>query len=247
MVEMRNRVLARPHPNPLLQPRENPRPRWWQSDACRCSGAMDGISRSNKHGGARRNVQPRPVTLPLLGERADVKQNHLCFAEFLTRRNFERSCARGRAHSGSVYFRPIPTGLCPPAQGCAARATLGKIYEMNLNPNGVASCSLRIRHNPVGVGVFCDIEPRVARGAQPWALGRNPVGIQEQHRPAGAGESCASVLDRGGPPPIFQPLRRCESARALAQSKTSRQALNLGSAGHCPASSLGFHFHTRFL
>ena len=171
----------------------------------------------------------------------------------------------------SIPFHPIPTGLRPPAQGCAARATLGTTDGMNLNPNGVASCSRRMGHNPVGVGALDDIGLRVARGAQPWALGRNPVGIQERRRPTGASDSRAGVLECGGmtplslhrcqvealdgsgrfgavhragkaetclrspkwrdagsvtcdsAPPLFHPRRPCESARALAQSRTSRQ------------------------
>ena len=35
----------------------------------------------------------------------------------------------------------IPTGFRPPAQGCSARATLGKLVENSLNPNGVAARS----------------------------------------------------------------------------------------------------------
>ena len=31
--------------------------------------------------------------------------------------------------------------------------------------------------NPVGVGIYRDGTPRVARSSQPWAGGRNPVGI----------------------------------------------------------------------
>jgi hypothetical protein len=151
---------------------------------------------------------------------------------------------RGRSESvgisgageSRVHSRPIPTGLRPPAQGCAARATLGTTDGMKLNPNGVEPCSPVMGHNPVGVS---DIGPRVARGAQPWALGRNPVGIQEQRRPSGAAEARASVLDCGGAPPLFRPRRPCESARALAQSKTSRRRLKPRSkrviAEHCAA------------
>jgi len=124
-------------------------------------------------------------------------------------------------------IRPIPTGLRPPAQGCAARATLGKADGIDLNPNGVVPRSRGTGHNPVGVGACDDIGPRVARGAQPWALGRNPFGIQERGGPSGAGESRASVLECGSPLPLFHPPRPCESARGLAQSKTSRQKRRL--------------------
>jgi hypothetical protein len=51
-------------------------------------------------------------------------------------------------------------------------------------------------------------------------------GRSESVGTSGAGESRASVLDWGGAPPLFHLGRPCESARALAQSKTSRQGLN---------------------
>src|SRR5882724_3729562 len=35
-----------------------------------------------------------------------------------------------------------------------------------------------MRRNPVGVGNSLVVLPRVARGSQPWALRRNPVGIE---------------------------------------------------------------------
>ena len=103
----------------------------------------------------------------------------------------------------SIPFHPIPTGLRPPAQGCAARATLGLTDEMILNPNGVAACSQRMSHNPVGVGALDDTGPRVARDAQPWALRRNPFGIQERRGPFGAGEFRAGILECGGMTPLW--------------------------------------------
>src|SRR5687767_2327037 len=48
---------------------------------------------------------------------------------------------------------------------------------MRFNPNGVVSASAGAGRNPVGVVLFFDSTPRVARASQPWALGRNPVGI----------------------------------------------------------------------
>jgi hypothetical protein len=52
---------------------------------------------------------------------------------------------------------PIPKGLCPPAQGCEERATLGQRPKKFTNRNAVAaipfSSAVRgICHNPVGVG-----------------------------------------------------------------------------------------------
>jgi hypothetical protein len=56
---------------------------------------------------------------------------------------------------------PIPKGLCPPAQGCEARATLGKRVESIVNPNGVVTewhfgeggkIESRSGHDPFRVG-----------------------------------------------------------------------------------------------
>jgi hypothetical protein len=47
----------------------------------------------------------------------------------------------------------IPKGLCPPAQGCEPRATLGNVVEPTANPNGVVALDWACGgHNPVGVG-----------------------------------------------------------------------------------------------
>src|SRR6266852_6011946 len=62
-----------------------------------------------------------------------------------------------------------PTALCPPAQGCEARATLGvRVVDVSQPQRG---CGLVARRadgrNPVGA------LPKVApRTAQPWAGGR---------------------------------------------------------------------------
>ena len=75
-------------------------------------------------------------------------------------------------------FRPIPTGLRPPAQGCEPASYPGCSRPGRFNPNGVAAFRPTHGHNPVGVGRMRAGFPRVARASQPWALGRNPVGIQ---------------------------------------------------------------------
>src|SRR5258705_10477572 len=73
---------------------------------------------------------------------------------------------------------PIPKGLRRKAQGCEVRATLGKNAN-HKNPNGVAT---RGAHSPKPKPrwgfAFLIRCPRVARPSQPWALLRNPVGIQ---------------------------------------------------------------------
>src|SRR5882672_9006553 len=89
----------------------------------------------------------------------------------------------------------IPKGLRPPAQGCEERATLGKWNSEIPNPNGVvppsrAHRSGSKRRNPFGVGNLSARLPRVAspsfvkstsEGRQPWALRRNPVGIERRN------------------------------------------------------------------
>jgi hypothetical protein len=103
--------------------------------------------------------------------------------------------------------RAIPKGLCPSAQGWRAAPTLGHHSKNGSNANGVVADSPTLRqaatlghqsnkpnnlnevvavrmltmkqngHNRVAVGTFIGRSPRVAQSAQPWALGRNPVGI----------------------------------------------------------------------
>ena len=74
---------------------------------------------------------------------------------------------------------PIPKGLSPPAQGCEERATLGNPERSFHNPNGVVAGVAGPSRNPVGVGFFARCFPKVARSSQPWALSRNPLGIQK--------------------------------------------------------------------
>jgi len=68
----------------------------------------------------------------------------------------------------------IPTGLHRSAQGCEARATLGNASPHFPQPQ--RGCSLPGGYNPVGVVIILADSPRVARGAQPWAESRCPVG-----------------------------------------------------------------------
>jgi hypothetical protein len=47
----------------------------------------------------------------------------------------------------------------------------------NFNPNGVAAGPRRGAATPLGLGALI-LFPKVARASQPWALRRNPFGIQ---------------------------------------------------------------------
>ena len=110
-------------------------------------------------------------------------------------------------------FRPIPTGLRPPAQGCEPASYPGCWRPGRFNPNGVVALRPAHGHNPVGVGRMMAGFPRVARSSQPWALGRNPVGIQRI--------SPGLVGNRKGGPPLardpdaLEPREASWSAPAL--------------------------------
>ena len=81
-------------------------------------------------------------------------------------------------------LRPIPKGLHPPAQGCEARATLGEVVGFSLQPQRGCSSQVGETQPRWGWRVLGRRRPRVASPTrQPWALGRNPVGIQQENRP----------------------------------------------------------------
>ena len=95
----------------------------------------------------------------------------------------------------AIFCKQIPKGLRPKAQGCDEGATLGKRWSKSQPQRGCVSIStissIPIRcgvwaeapgRNPVGVvrlcGHFTQGSSRFA--GQPWALLRNPVGIQRR-------------------------------------------------------------------
>src|SRR6266852_452758 len=83
-----------------------------------------------------------------------------------------------------------PTALCPPAQGCEARATLGvRVVDVSQPQRGCGMVARRADgRNPVGVVCVWRALPKVApRTAQPWAGGRNPVGILRRGRARNGG------------------------------------------------------------
>ena len=61
-------------------------------------------------------------------------------------------------------------------------AALGKRPETMNNPNGVVALSATGTEaaTPLGLKILTDAVPKVARASQPWALGRNPFGIDPQ-------------------------------------------------------------------
>jgi hypothetical protein len=51
---------------------------------------------------------------------------------------------------------PIPTGLCPPAQGCEARATLGTTWMKLTTPTGLRPPFFFAATTPLGLKTFRD-------------------------------------------------------------------------------------------
>jgi hypothetical protein len=83
-----------------------------------------------------------------------------------------------------------PSGALGAARGksgeCDLRkrvATLGGRRKPNENLNEVVADFTRgnvMVATPLGLEMFDGLFPKVARASQPWALGRNPVGIRER-------------------------------------------------------------------
>src|SRR2546427_9010278 len=57
-------------------------------------------------------------------------------------------------NAGNTGDSAIPKGLCPPAQGCEERATLGEWPAGCFNPNGVVSRFNRGAATPLGLFPF---------------------------------------------------------------------------------------------
>ena len=78
--------------------------------------------------------------------------------------------------------RRIPTGFRPPAQGCAVRgATLGNARQTQTTPTGLRPPARRatMSQRRWGCETLTTRTPRVARASQPWAGGRNAVGVEK--------------------------------------------------------------------
>ena len=89
---------------------------------------------------------------------------------------------------------PIPTGLCPPAQGCEAGATLGQRPQKIPNRNAVAA-----------------ILSSSARG-----IGHNPVGVRDDLIPFTQGSSCVATLG-------YMPESRWDSLSGIANETLARR------------------------
>src|SRR5438445_768819 len=91
---------------------------------------------------------------------ANAEAEDGCSGEGEDGKTLRRNCVNPRRS-----LRTIPKGLCPPAQGCEERATLGYGSQMKTNPNGVVTKPIRLAsrwicRKPVGVFPFCHVHPR---------------------------------------------------------------------------------------
>ena len=80
-----------------------------------------------------------------------------------------------------IFHFEIPKGFCPPAQGCRPAATLGQPSEIITNLNEVVSPPRELPQPVPGCSHWLNASPKAARSSQPWAMGRNPVGIRRGH------------------------------------------------------------------
>src|SRR5437667_8436108 len=71
-----------------------------------------------------------------------------------------------------------PTGQWHPAQGTAKRYPGNKHRNLDQPQRGCGTRQRDRGRNPVGVENPLYARPKVARAAEPWAEGPNPVGIQ---------------------------------------------------------------------
>jgi hypothetical protein len=121
----------------------------------------------------------------------------------LRRRAKPVACTKIFSRWFALHLTPNPNGVVSHSPGLRASRYPGKWSHRMINPNGVVSSCLNPTsllclsfvlfrsifchnarhssgHNPVGVEMRNRSFPRVARCAQPWAMGRNPVGIRER-------------------------------------------------------------------
>ncbi|MFT5029312.1 MAG: hypothetical protein ACI9VS_001748 [Candidatus Binatia bacterium] len=104
--------------------------------------------------------------------------------------DWREGCLIGSSPPGScalpISFRigrlRIPTGFRPKAQGWEARPTLGTTFKKHFQRRRCCANHRRFGRNPVGVvskrGLGTQGRPAAVAEGQPWAGGRNPVGIK---------------------------------------------------------------------
>ena len=117
--------------------------------------------------------------------------------------------------------RRIPTGFRPPAQGCAARATLGQGARNRFNPNGVAPCPTEPAPQPRWGCHVGALVPRVGAARQPWAGGHNPFGIEARAATPAPSRSDAVKVAVG-----FSPRRAIPSSQRRVATLESRTTLH---------------------
>ena len=94
----------------------------------------------------------------------------------------------------AVFEAPIPKGLCPPAQGCEARATLGNsARQIGSTPTGLRPCGQRRRPQPRWGWKACR---RCTQGSSCLAtLGFEPESLWDSR--IGAPKLCVMIRPRG--------------------------------------------------
>ncbi len=116
--------------------------------------------------------------------------------------------------------------------------TARKILQ-NQEPTLYASGTMG--RNPVGVGYRGQCLPRVAPGSQPWAGGRNPVGIRKRscqwlklsQKPLKTGGNPAFVISEFGLKASRQPGRYCK--RGVRQNSSISRSPGIAWIRHFPA------------
>src|SRR6266487_3885315 len=84
--------------------------------------------------------------------------------------------------------------------------------------------------NPVRVGERSGPEPRVARSSQPWAGGRNPVGILNDQRQSSATreqDASSATAELPAPPRVLPARSSCRRSELWRGERGERDLVNL--------------------
>jgi hypothetical protein len=190
-------------------------------------------------------------TAPLFGcsfislTRCFIAALSLLYHGFLTalgwciqQRHFFTSLMRSTTQGGVIAR--APTGLCPLGFNSTSHLTpLVSPISFGFFNNPRRSSG----HNPVGVERLNRSFPRVARGAQPWAMGRNPVGVLKsktlapQFRPLNfMGNEQGNAL--GWLPFVVKALKGRPNRPWLGRPFRAPSSIGLRFPGRCPGLSL---------